>query len=254
MAGMSLPLLVHFRVSHYNEKVRWALDFKGVAHRREALIPGFHVPRARRLSGQSLLPILIVDGRAIFDSPRILQEIERLYPDPPLYPGRPEERERALALEALFDTEAAPDIRRLFWWSYSKHMGDAARMATEGEPSSTRVAWRVAMAFMLPFFRARLGMGKGFIRRARASLPTYFDRLASEVGPSGYLVGNRFTVADLAVASILSGIVRPPEFPYPLPEPIPPELAELQASTADHPGARWVRDIYARHRGVSAEV
>ena len=34
------PRLWHFRVSRYNEKVRWALDHKHWPHLRQALIPG----------------------------------------------------------------------------------------------------------------------------------------------------------------------------------------------------------------------
>lgn len=37
MPGVEPPRLLHFRISHFNEKVRWGLDFKGIAHVREAL-------------------------------------------------------------------------------------------------------------------------------------------------------------------------------------------------------------------------
>ena len=36
------PVLYHLKVSHYNEKARWALDYKGVPHVRRAAIPGRH--------------------------------------------------------------------------------------------------------------------------------------------------------------------------------------------------------------------
>src|SRR3954447_23913755 len=36
------PVLWHIELSHYNEKVRWALDYKGVAHVRKAPVPGLH--------------------------------------------------------------------------------------------------------------------------------------------------------------------------------------------------------------------
>jgi len=54
------PRLWHFRVSHFNEKVRWALDHKRWPHTRKTLIPGFHVAAARWLSGQNQLPVLRV--------------------------------------------------------------------------------------------------------------------------------------------------------------------------------------------------
>jgi glutathione S-transferase len=32
---MDTPLLWHIPLSHFSEKVRWALDYKGIAHRRQ---------------------------------------------------------------------------------------------------------------------------------------------------------------------------------------------------------------------------
>ena len=34
---MDTPLLWHIPLSHFNEKVRWALDYKRVAHHRQVL-------------------------------------------------------------------------------------------------------------------------------------------------------------------------------------------------------------------------
>ena len=44
-----LPVLWHLEISHYNEKVRWALDYKSVAHVRRAVTPGLQELTARRL-------------------------------------------------------------------------------------------------------------------------------------------------------------------------------------------------------------
>jgi glutathione S-transferase len=85
-------------------------------------------------------------------------------------------------------------------------------------------------------------------------LSSYVDRIEAEIGPSGYLVGDRFGVADLAVAAVMAAILRPAQFPYPLPEPWPPALVELRQSIVDRPGCKWVAEIYARHRGESAEI
>jgi glutathione S-transferase len=40
-----------------------------------------------RVSGQPLVPVLELDGRVIVDSTAILEELERLRPEPPLYPA-----------------------------------------------------------------------------------------------------------------------------------------------------------------------
>lgn len=52
----------------------------------------------------------------------------------------------------------------------------------------------------------------------------------------------------------MTALVRPPEFSYPLPQPMSPELAELRESLRKRAGFGWVEDIYRRHRGASSEI
>src|ERR687892_1563900 len=106
------PVLWHLEPSHYNEKARWALDYKRVRHARRAVTPGLQELTARRLRAGRTVPILQLNGRTIGDSTRIIEEIERRWPEPPLYPSDPEERRRALELEDYFDEAVGPDIRR----------------------------------------------------------------------------------------------------------------------------------------------
>ena len=80
------------------------------------------------------------------------------------------------------------------------------------------------------------------------------DRFAAELKPSGYLVGDRFGVADLTLAALLAPALAPEQFPYPQPQRGHPLFHELRAVLAEHGLADWAREIYARHRGVSAEV
>jgi hypothetical protein len=47
----AVPRLWHFPVSHFNEKVRWALDYKQVPHVRETLTIDY-LPRALWATGQ----------------------------------------------------------------------------------------------------------------------------------------------------------------------------------------------------------
>lgn len=246
--------LHHFRVSHYNEKVRWALDLKQWPHERIAHVPGFHVPAVFWLSGQRKLPVLDLDGRVLCDSTAIIAEIERLRPDPPLYPADPAVRARALAIEDHFDEEVAPDLRRLFWSTYLARSEACARMATDGSGPLVRAVWRALLPLWRPLFRNAMGVGGRDVARARDRLGAHFDRLESHIGASGYLAGDRFSVADLTAAAVMTGIIRPPQFSYALPEPWPPELVELRAGVAHRAGFRWVLDIYARHRGTSSEV
>jgi glutathione S-transferase len=51
----------------------------------------------------------------------------------------------------------------------------------------------------------------------------------------------------------LGPAVQPPEGPT-YPEPRAAVVDRWTARWADHPGAAWVREIYRRHRGQSAEI
>jgi glutathione S-transferase len=80
------------------------------------------------------------------------------------------------------------------------------------------------------------------------------ERLERELRPSGYLVGDSFTVADLTAAALLSPFVTPPEFPYAPPPNIPEAIVDFRDSLVARPAFHWVVEVYRRHRGRSAAV
>jgi glutathione S-transferase len=70
---------------------------------------------ARRLRAGRTVPVLEMNGHAIGDSTKIIEEIERRWPEPTLYPADPEERSRALDLEDYFDEQCGRDLRRVLF-------------------------------------------------------------------------------------------------------------------------------------------
>jgi glutathione S-transferase len=253
-AMLEPPLLLHFRVSHFNEKVRWALDYKQWPHVRRTMVPGFHIVPIRVRTGQNKVPVLRLDGTWMTGSTAIITELERRRPDPPLVPSDRRARERALELVRVFDERIAPDLRRLFWSFYFPHAAAATALATDGASSSARTLWRLSYPMLRPVMRANMGASAKGVAAAAERLPSHFERLEAEIGASGYLVGDHFSIADLTAAAIFAAVVRPAEFSYALPEPVPPELDTWQAPLRERAGGRWVRDIYARHRGPSFEI
>jgi glutathione S-transferase len=254
VGAASLPVLWHFRFSHFNEKVRWALDHKGVAHRRRALLPGLHVPRMLWLTGRKQVPVLVLDGAPLTDSTRIIAALEARYPAPPLYPDDEAGRRRALELEEYFDEQLGPHVRRALFHDLLPHTDLAVAVLTTGYGAGVRFAYRALFPGIRAAMRADMRIDADGAALGRAKVRAALDRLAAEVQPSGHLVGDRFSVADLTAAALCSPLVLPSEFPYPLPRTPPEPIAAFRASLADHPGFRWVEETYRRHRGRSAEV
>ena len=254
-AAGDTPVLWHLEISHYNEKARWALDYKRVPHLRRAVTPGLQELTARRLRAGRTVPILEMDGRAIGDSTRIIEEIERGWPEPPLYPTDAAERSRALELEDYFDERCGPDARRvLFADNLVEPEAFLAMFLGADRRRSGLLEMLTPPAIRL--VKWRYDVRPETVEESRERVRAAFDKLEAEVGPSGYLVGESFSVADLTAASILGLFVVPPEFPY---IKLPPDerttrFRRFRDSLKERPGYGWVEDMYARHRGVSAEL
>jgi glutathione S-transferase len=248
------PLLWHLKVSHYNEKARWALDYKRVPHVRRAAAPGRHRAIAQRLTGASTFPVLVLDGDAIGDSTRIIEALERRFPDPALYPSEPEERRRALEIEDFFDEELGPHLRLLV----INHMLPSGKLILGAFFPDLGSRRRLIARAMFPLHRRRVnadfGIDNSSVELAWAKVVAAGERFRTELQPSGYLVGDRFTVADLTVAALVAPAVAPEQFPYPQPQRGHPLLARLRDAFAEPGLLEWANEMYARHRSHSAEI
>jgi glutathione S-transferase len=249
-----LPVLWQYSFSNYNEKARWAFDFKGVRHRRRSVTPGsvrgFWLSR-----GDRTLPAIDLDGERIIDSTAIIAALEQRRPDPPLYPADPEERRRALELEDFFDEHAGHDMRRVGFWELRDHLDYGLDfMTTDLPPLKARIAktrLRLAFPVVWRYMNRRYDFTEATVERSRGTLEAGLNRIETERAGGDHLVGEQFTVADLTAAALLYPLVWPPEFPYRL--PTPPRWGFMEP-LRDHPALDWIRETWHRHRGTSAAV
>jgi len=244
------PELVYFRWSHYNEKARWALEYKGIPYVRRTLLPGKHVKEARRLTGQTSLPILILNGKAINDSTRIIAALEETFAAPPLYPRDAVLRQRALDLEDFFDEELGPHVRRVGFAATLPHSVYMAQLFDVEENFVSRWLYRGVLHLAKYRLAQRMKIDPATVENSWRKIEQALDRLEQEIQPGGYLVGDAFSVADLTAAAMLSVVVLPPEFPC-LPRGSRPKSMEgLWQRFQGRPSWQWARDIYRRHRGA----
>ncbi|HEX6389905.1 MAG TPA: glutathione S-transferase family protein [Solirubrobacteraceae bacterium] len=242
-------VLYHLRISHYNEKARFALAYKGIEHERRALVPGIHSLAVRRLTrgAHTRLPLLDLDGRRIGDSTAIIAALEQYRPDPPLYPADPAERARALALEDLFDEQLGPYSRAFFFASLFA-TGTAAGPVVA--PGSGRVVQRLLTAttpLAKRAMRTDYGTPMDQGEAHRAKVVAAMDRLEAELDGRDYLVGDRFSVADLTAATLFTPVLDPPGREH-MPSPIPDAMLALRAELQQRRGGAWVHEIFAKHR------
>ena len=249
MAG-SQVILWHIAISHYSEKVRWALAYKSVAHERRTPMPGVHMLVAAWLTrGRALtLPIARIDGQTIADSSAIVAALEWRFPDPPLLPSDAGARRRALQLEDWFDRNLGPYIRRFVFHELRR---DPARMEAIARSAAPDLAARLGRG-LVPFSNSLTGIrylssGARAAERAREKVLAALQQLESELGGERYLAGGRFSVADLTAASLLYPIVLPPEAEPPVKD-MPDAVESFRAGLRDRPGYRWVQEMFRLHR------
>jgi glutathione S-transferase len=249
------PILWHIQISHYSEKVRWALAHKRIEHRRRAPLPGTHIPIALWLTRgrQFTFPVIELDGRQIGDSTAIIAALEERYPDRPLYPAGAAERDRALALEDFFDEELGPSLRLLVFHELGKDpklFGEVGASVLPG-PFGRFESVVSLYGRTLTAVRYRVRSERS-AARARERVLAALDRLEQELGDGDYLVGDSFSVADLTAAALFYPLVNPPEGPLAGVRP-PAGLQAFRAPLEGRRGYRWVEQMYRLHREPSRE-
>ena len=242
--------LYQLAISHYCEKARWALDHKQLEWRPRTMLPGLHVKPAMKLSGQSSLPILVDDGQAIHGSSRILDHLDDRYPDRSLTPGEPELRRQALDWERFADERLGDDVRRICYHELLARPDVVIPLIAAGGPWYGRFLLRRIFPQLERRMRRYMRIDATETARSSERLAAAVRELAQALSGREYLVGDRFTRADLAVSALLAPFVMPDGYGVPWPHELPPALAAEAERHADVLG--WVRGIYARHRPLRA--
>jgi len=245
--------LWQFPYSHFCEKTRWVLDYKKLPHRRRSLLPGFHIPTVRKVTGKTQVPVLFIDGEVVADTEVITQRVETVHPDPALFPSG-DLRDPALEWERRLGEKLGPFIRRAWFYDLLQHKDYALSVFCVGAPDKAARRYRRWWWLLKVAFKLSMGVSKKKAAVAWERTETMLDEIASATSGREYLVGDSFTIADLTAAALLC-----PMFPkewHVLGEPVlpPPDLAEVAVRYREHPGMLWAQGVWERHRGESAEL
>jgi glutathione S-transferase len=166
-----------------------------------------------------------------------------------LYPLDPEERARALELEEYFDEQLGPYTRFIAFHELINEPEIFAEVASRVVPAPLGRAKPLVGAYAQTLTSLRWGArDEEKAKVAREKVVAALDVLEEELGGGDYLVGDRFSVADLTAASLFYPVVLPPEGPTPPDAPQPPAFERFRESLEDHRGFRWVEEMFRRHR------
>jgi glutathione S-transferase len=243
--------LVAISISHYVEKVRWALDRAGIPYQEENHIPGFHALPALWLTGgqHRATPILIDGTRVIADSTSILQYLSSNYHQKWLYGAHD-----ALALEERLDRNLGPHVRRYVYHEFFKKGLDLVKVFSQGR---LPLLERWVLPAFAPLMKNMMIMDMAVEERpahlSMESIVTEFNYVTDLLADGRrYLCGESFTAADLAFAALAAPVLLAPEYGAILPklEDVPAEsdLGKLIKHLRETEAGKFALRLYRHER------
>jgi glutathione S-transferase len=189
--------------SHPSTAAALMLDHKGIPYKRKDLMPVISKVALRGLGfPRNTVPALKIDGQRVQGSREIARELDRLRPEPPLFPADPEKRVAVEEAERFGDEQLQHPIRQILWWSIKK---DKAPLRSYSEGAKLGVPIDLAMLTAAPIVALSAHFNEASddnVRRDLAALPAMLQRVDDWI-EAGLLNGEQLNAADFQIAPSL---------------------------------------------------
>jgi glutathione S-transferase len=188
--------------SHPVMAVRLMLELKGIPYKRVDLFPVVSRPLVRVLGFPSnRVPAMKIDGRRVQGSHDIARELDRIEPEPPLFPADPERR-RAVEEAEAFGDPLQQYPRTLVWWAIKRDPA-SQKGFLEGAKLGLPVGLLVKTSAPVVWGARRLNDSYDpKVRELLAELPAELDKIDAWIG-EGVLNGDQLNAADFGIAASL---------------------------------------------------
>jgi glutathione S-transferase len=189
--------------SHPSMAARLMLERKGISYRRIDLIPMVAKPILRALRfPRATVPALVLDGRRVQGSREIARALERVRPEPPLFPTDPDRRAAVEEAERWGDEVLQPAARRLVWWALRR---DPSTLASYAEDARLGIPLGLALRTAPPVIWGAARFNRATDATVRAdliALPAMLDLVDKWIS-EGVLGADEPTAADFQIAPSL---------------------------------------------------
>lgn len=241
--------LYQFEISHYCEKVRLILDYKGLTYKKIEVTPGIGQIDLYRMSGQRQVPVLKDGSEIIADSTAIAKYLERQYPERPIIPTNPQQKALCFLLEELADQSIGQKSRMALFSGLTQNQNFRTSILPTATPDFLKQLVGAVPSDILNVLGVGVGLSPDVVKSAMDDLKQILESLSMLLLDKPYLVADHPTLADFAVAG-LSMYIKFPDGPY---LDIPSNLRGkgvpgIADSTTFEPFFNWRDRLYAEYR------
>ncbi len=195
---MAVVTLYQMEASPFCDKIRRILAIKGVETRIAEVKFMELTGRYKRLNPTGKVPALEHDDQLISDSTDIAHYLERVFPDPPLIPADPAEAALVHALEDWAD-ESLYFMEMTLRFTLPHNAGRLIPLLTKYESPVMRKLLTAMIPRALKSTTRTQGIGKKSADQIMLDLTRHVEALEGLLGGADWLVGDRLTLADIAV-------------------------------------------------------
>jgi glutathione S-transferase len=187
--------------SHPSRTAQLILELKGIDYKRVDLMPVISKAAVRglRFPGDTV-PALKLDGRRILGSRESARELDRLRPEPPLYPAEPDLRAAVERAEAWGDESLQPVTRRILWNALRR---DRSPLVSYSEGARLGIPIGLAVKTAAPIVALAVRFNEASDENVRAdlsALPGMLKRIDDWIA-DGVLGGEQLNAGDLQIAT-----------------------------------------------------
>jgi glutathione S-transferase len=179
------------------------LQHKGIPYKRTDLLPVISKGVLRTVGFPGVtVPALKIDGTKVQGSRQIARELERLRPEPPLFPADPQQRAAVEEAERFGDEELQHPIRQILWWGMKRDRAPL-RSYSEGAKIGMPIGLAVKTAAPIVALSARFNEARDEnVKRDLAALPGLLDKVDAYIA-QGVIGGDQLNAADFQIATSL---------------------------------------------------
>lgn len=235
-----------FAISHFSEKVRWALDLNGIEYAERLLVPGPHMLAMRRAPKTSV-PMLEHDDTVVQGSSAILDYLEQQL-GATLLAAPPAAAKRSAELEELVDRAFGEGTQRIFYATLLKHRSIVVDMWTQGSPAWSRAFFAFGFHIVALGVRRMYTIREDTIAESKDLFRSTMDVTDRALADGPFLMGDTLSRVDVTVASLLAPLCCPPQHLMRWPSTFPPEHNAFVDEFRGRPTWDFVLRMYRDHR------